>query len=80
MSSVNVLLLVNKHKTKKNEIIISTQVCVLCLSSQYHIHVSIYINMLEHHHTSDPTSACGLHILVFQKLFKLAEINLVTEK
>ena len=25
-------------------------VCVLCLSSHYHIHVSVYIIMFQHHH------------------------------
>ena len=69
MSSVNVLLSVNKYKTKQDHIRSSTQVYVLCLPSQYHLHISTYIIMLEHHHTG----AYGLHILMLQNLIKLAE-------
>jgi len=63
MSSVySVLLLITN--TKQDHIGSSTQVYVLYLSSQYHLNVSIYIIMLEHHHTN----AYGL-MLMLQKLF-----------
>ena len=63
--------LVNKYKTKQNEIILAIQhkyVFSLCL----HTTISTFSVMLERHRTS----AYGLHVLVSQKLIKLAEINL----
>ena len=69
MSSVNILLLVNKHKTSQDHIGSSTQVYVACLSLQYHLNVSIYIIMLKHNRTC----AYGLHKLMLHKFIKLAE-------
>ena len=66
---------VNKHKTKQNETILAVQhkyVFSVCLQNV----ISTYMSMLEYHHTT----TYWLHMLVLQKLFKLAEINLLTEK
>ena len=66
---------VNKHKTKQNEIVLAVQhkyVFSVC-PHNIHLHVHIYLIMLEHFHTNE------LRILLLQRLLKMAEHN-ITQK